>query len=119
MASIRPLMRVVAAGAFDDRRVVLVDHDLLGPAQVVEADVFQLDAQRLEDRLAAGQHGDVLEHGLAAVAVSGRLDGRTAERAPQLVDDESGQRFALNLLGDDQAAASRSGRPARAPARGP
>ena len=64
------LDRLVAAGALDDGRVVLVDQDLLGAAQVIEADVLQLDAQRLEDRLAAGQDGDVLEHGLAAVAVA-------------------------------------------------
>ena len=39
-----------------------------------QADVLELDAQVLEDRLAAGQDGDVLEHGLAAVAVAGGLD---------------------------------------------
>ena len=41
----------------------------------VERDVFQLDAEVLEDGLAAGQDGDVFEHGLAAIAVAGRLDG--------------------------------------------
>ena len=56
-------------------RVVLVDLDLLGTAQVLELDVFELDAQVFEDRLAAGQDGDVFEHGLAAIAVARRLDG--------------------------------------------
>ena len=87
---------------FDDRRVVLVDLDLLGPAQVVERDVLQLDAEVLEDRLAAGQDGDVFEHGLAAVAVAGRLDGAALERAAELVDDQRGQGLALDVLGDDQ-----------------
>jgi hypothetical protein len=32
----------------------------------------------------------------------GRLDGRDLEAAAQLVDDERGQRLALDLLGDDQ-----------------
>ncbi len=63
------------AGAFDDDGVVLVDLDLLGPAQVLERDVFELDAEVFEDGLAAGEDGDVFEHGLAAIAVAGGLDG--------------------------------------------
>ena len=46
--------------------------------------------------------GDVLEHGLAAVAEARRLDGGGLQRAAQLVDDERGQRLALDVLGDDQ-----------------
>ncbi len=55
--------------------VVLVDLDLLGPAQVLELHVFKLNAEILEQGLAAGQDGDVFEHGLAAIAVAGGLDG--------------------------------------------
>ena len=90
------------AGAFHDRRVIIVDGDLLGGAQVVQTDVFQFDAQVLHDGPAAGQRGDVLEHGLAPVAVAGRLDGRALEDAAQLVDDQGGQRLALDVLGDNQ-----------------
>jgi len=36
-------------------------------------DVLELDAKVLADRLAAGQDGDVLQHGLAAIAEAGRL----------------------------------------------
>ena len=54
--------------------VVLVDLDLLGPAQILELDVFELDAEVFEDRPAAGQHRDVFEHGLAAIAVARGLD---------------------------------------------
>ena len=71
-------------------------------AEIGELDVFQLDAQVLEDRLAAGQHGDVAEHRLAAVAVAGSLDGGDLEDAAQLVDDQGGQRLAFDVLGDDQ-----------------
>ena len=46
----RPLMAVGLAGALDDRRVVLVHDHLLGPAEVLELDVLELDAQVLEDR---------------------------------------------------------------------
>jgi hypothetical protein len=45
------------AGALDDHRVVLVDLDLLGAAQVGETDVFELDAEVLEDGLAAQKRG--------------------------------------------------------------
>src|SRR5687767_4150908 len=41
------------ARAFDDRRVVLVDRDLLGLAQVVELDVLELEAEVFRDRTAA------------------------------------------------------------------
>ena len=65
-------------------------------------DVFELDAEILGDHLAAGQHRDVFEHGLAAIAEARRLDGRDLEAAAQLVDDQRRQRFAFDVLGDDQ-----------------
>ena len=43
------------AGAVDDRRVVLVDRDALGAAEVLERDVLELEAEVLGDRLAAGE----------------------------------------------------------------
>ena len=51
---------------------------------------------------AAGQDGDVAEHGLAAVAEAGRLDGTDLQDAAQLVDHQHRQRFALDVLGDDE-----------------
>ena len=74
----------------------------LGAAEHVERDVFELDAEVLGDHLAAGQDRDVLEHRLAAIAEARRLHGRDLEAAAQLVDDERGQRLALDILGDDQ-----------------
>src|SRR5690606_4817113 len=56
------------AGAFDDGGVVLVDGDLLGTAKLRQLDILELDAQFLEQGGAAGEDGDVLEHGLAAIA---------------------------------------------------
>src|SRR5207302_2223850 len=81
------------AAALDDRRVVLVDADLLGAAELVELDVLELDAQLLEDGGAAGDDRDVLEHRLAAVAEARGLDGADLERAAELVDDEGGEGF--------------------------
>ncbi len=65
------------AGAFDDRGVFLVDRDALGAAEVFEVDVLELDAEVFGDATAAGEDGDVFEHGLAAVAEAGGLDGAT------------------------------------------
>ena len=56
--------------------------------------------------LAAGELGDVLEHGLAAVAVARRLDRGALEDLAQVVDDERGEGLALDVLGDDQQRAA-------------
>ena len=64
------------AFAFDNGGVVLVDGYLLGLPEVAHLDVFELDAQVFGDGLAAGQNGDVLQHGLAAIAEARGLDGR-------------------------------------------
>ena len=55
-------------------RALLLDADRLGLAELLERDVLQLEAEVLADELAAGQDGDVAEHGLAAVAEAGGLD---------------------------------------------
>src|SRR5690606_38470564 len=59
--------------AVDDGGVVLVDHDALGAAEIVERGVLELEADFLGDHLAAGQDGDVPQHLLAAVAAARRL----------------------------------------------
>ena len=98
----RPLMSAALAGAFDDRRVVLVDDDLLRAAELGQGDVFELLAEALEQGLAGGEDADVFEHGLAAIAVAGGLDGGDLERAAEAVDDQRGQGLAVDVLGDDQ-----------------
>src|SRR5579871_1990552 len=95
--------------AFDDGRVVLVDGDLLGLAEVLHLDVLQLDAQVFGDGLAAGQDRDVLQHGLAAIAEARGLHGRDIQRATQLVNHQGRQRFALHVLSDDHQRASALG----------
>ena len=93
---------VLVARAINDGGVFLGDVDALGSAQHVERDVLELDAEVFGDHLTAGQDGDVFEHGLAAIAEARCLDGGNLEAAAQLVDHQGGQRFALNVLGDDQ-----------------
>ena len=64
------------ARAVDDRGVVLGHHNPTGAAQHVEADLVELETNLGSDDLAAGQDGDVLEHGLAAVTKGRSLDSR-------------------------------------------
>ncbi len=91
----------ILAAAVDDGGVVLVDGDALGGAEVLDLDALELDAEVFGDGLAAGEDGDVAEHGLATVAEAGSLDGRDVQRAAQLVDDEGRERFAVDVFGDD------------------
>ena len=65
-------------------------------------DVLQLDAKFLADDASAGDDGDVIEDGLAAIAEARRLHGGRLQRATQLVDDQRGERLAFEILGDDQ-----------------
>src|SRR6266446_5395218 len=89
------------AGAADDGGVFLVDHHLLGATEHGERDVLHLDAEIFRDRLTAGQHRDVLQHGLAAIAEARSLHSGNLEAATQTVDDEGGERFALDVFRDD------------------
>src|SRR5580692_9499319 len=90
------------AFAFDDGRVVLVDGDLLGLAEIADLHVLELNTEILSDGLATSEFRDVIQHGLAAIAEAGRLDGGDLQRATQLVHDEGCERFAFDILGDDQ-----------------
>jgi hypothetical protein len=69
---------------------------------MLSATVLELDADVLADQLAAGQDGDVLQHGLAAIAEAGALTAGDLQAAAQLVDHQRGERLALDVLGDDQ-----------------
>ena len=71
-------------------------------AQHVDAGVGHGHAEVLVDDLRARDGGDVLEDALAAIAEAGSLDGDAVERAAQLVQQDGGQRFALDVLGNDE-----------------
>src|SRR5215213_3285235 len=97
-----PALDVVGVAlALDDGGLVLGHDHLAGPPEQVDGDVLELEADLLGDDLAAGEDGDVLEHGLAAVAEPWGLDGGALEGAADLVDDQGGQGLALDVLGDD------------------
>ena len=86
----------------------LVTTTLRAGAEQVERHVLELEPDLFGDDLAAGEDGDVLEHGLAALAEARGLDGDRAEGAADLVDHQGGEGLALDVLGDDHAAACRS-----------
>src|SRR5712672_3042566 len=89
---------LLLAGAVDDRRLLLLDDDLLGAPEHRGRHVLELDAEFLRNELTAGEDRDVLEHGLAAVTEAGGFDGGNLESAAELVDDEGGERLALHVL---------------------
>ena len=95
------LDRLVGAAALDDGGVVLVGDDAAGAAEVGDLGLFEGAAEFFGDQGAAGEHGDVFELLLAAVAEAGGLDGEHVDGAAQLVDDQGGERFAVDVVGDD------------------
>src|SRR6266508_2267355 len=96
----------VRAAALDDGGVVLGHADPARPAEQVEPDVVELEADLLADQLAAGEGGDVTQHRLAAVAEAWGLDRDALEGAADLVDHQGGKGLALDVLGDDQERAA-------------
>src|ERR1700733_3040706 len=90
------------AYAVDDGGLLLLDPDALSPAEHLDRDVLQLDAEVLGDHRSASEDRDVLEHRLAAVAETRRLDRCDLQAAAQLVDDQRRQRFALDVLSNDE-----------------
>ena len=91
-----------SAGAVDDGGVFLAHFDALGLAQVGQRDLFERQADFFGDDLAAGQDGDVFQHGLAAVAEARSLDGHDLQDAADGVDHQRSQGFAFDFFGDDQ-----------------
>ena len=69
---------------------------------VRDRQVDELETQLFGDNPAAGENSDVLEHGLAAITESRRFAGSNFQCTAQLVDHQSGQGFALDILGNDE-----------------
>ena len=64
--------------------------------------MLKLEAQFFGNDLAAGQNCNVLQHRLAAVAKTGRLDRAAFQDAAQMIDDQGRQRLAFDVFCDDQ-----------------
>ena len=91
----------LGAGPIDDGGVLLGGGNPLGGAQVVQAGAFQGQADLFRDHRAAGQDGDVLQHGLAPVPEAGRLGRGHLDDASHVVHHQGGQGFAFDVFGDD------------------
>ena len=90
-----------SAVAIDDGGGVLGHDHLTAVAQVIHGGIGQLHVQGAGDHGTAGQHGDILQHLLAAVAEAGGLNADHIEAALQAVQQQSGQSVAFHILGDD------------------
>ena len=90
------------AGAFDDDGGVLGDNHALGKAEHVHIHILELEAEVLGDALTTGKDGDILEHGLAAVAEAGSLHSGHIQGAAQAVHHEGCQSLTLHVLSDDE-----------------
>ena len=89
------------AGAVDEGGVFLADLDALGAAEILQSGFFQAQTDFLGDHGAAGQDGQVFQHRLAAVAEARSLDGAGLEDAADVVHHQGGERFAVDVFGDD------------------
>ena len=98
---------LLVALATDQDGLVLGDHDLVAGPEVSQLEGLGLDPEVLEHGLGAAEHGQVLHHGLAAIAEARRLDGAAVERPAETVHDEGREGLALDGLGDDQQRALR------------
>ncbi len=97
----------LVARALDDGRLVLGDDHLASPAQHVEVDVLELEANLFRDDLPAREDRHVLQHRLAALTKARRLHRCRLEGATNLVDDQGRERFALDVFADDHQRAAR------------
>ena len=89
----------------NDGGVVFGGNNLFALTEVSNGGRFEFAAGFLGNHGRAGQDGDILQHGFAAVAETGGFDSQHVEHAAQLVEHEGGQGFAINIFGDhDQLA---------------
>ena len=86
----------------DERRRVVRDRHLPRVPERVDRRALDAEAQVLREEGRPGHDRDVLEEGLAAFAKSGGFDRRHVENAAELVHDERRERFAGDVLRDDE-----------------
>ena len=79
---------LLGAAAINDRRVVFVDRDALGLAEILDGDVLELEPQLFGDDLAPREDCHVLHHRLAAITKARCFDGGHVQCAAELVHHE-------------------------------
>ena len=90
------------ASAVDDSGIFLAHFNALGLAQHFQRSFFQSQANFFGNHGAAGQDGDILQHGFATITKARGFNGNHFQNAADGVDHQSRQRFAFNVFGDDQ-----------------
>src|SRR5690606_12600190 len=94
--------RFAVAGAVDDDGVFFGNFNALGLAQIFQRGFFKRHAGFFRDHDAAGQDGDVFQHGLAAIAKARSLDSGRLQDAADVVDHQRSQGFAFDVFSHDQ-----------------
>ena len=92
---------VAVTGTVYDDGILLGHLHLAGSTQHLHGRVLQFQTQVGSDHLAAGQHSDILEHILAAIAKAGSLNAHAGKGAAQLVQQNGLQGLALYILCND------------------
>src|SRR5690606_30439660 len=98
--------RFAVASAVDDRGVFFSHFDALGLAQLFERSFFKRHASFFGDNSAAGQDGDVFQHGFAAIAETRCLDSSCLEDTADVIDNQRSQGFAFDIFSNDQQRAA-------------
>ena len=78
------------------------DFNAFGLTQVFQSCLFQSQAHFFGNHGAAGQDGDVLQHGFAAVAEARCFHGHGFQNAADAVHHQSRQGFAFHVFRDNQ-----------------
>ena len=96
------LNRAGVARAVDQCGAVLAHLGAFGTTQICQGQLAQAQAHGVADHLATGQNRHILQHGLTLRTEPGGLDGAGLDGAPDVVDDQSGQRVAVQVFGNHQ-----------------
>src|SRR5262249_9602138 len=90
------------AAPFHNQRVVLVNDDPLGSAELLDLDVLKLQPEIFADKLPAGDDRQIAHHRLATIAEARALDRAYLQHATELVDDQRRERFGFDVFRNNQ-----------------
>ena len=88
--------------AVNDDCIFLCHLYLMGGTELSELGILELESKLVGDNLATGKNGDIAEHFLTSVAKAGCLDRYAGKGASELVKDNGGECFTLDVLSYDK-----------------
>ncbi len=83
---------------FDNNRFFFADAHLTGATEHGDVGALEFESKLLGNNLGLSEDSDVLQHGFAAITKPGCLYRDASKGAAQLVDDECGKRFAVDVF---------------------